>query len=86
MQVIHFHLHVIRSNRLEIFLEQFRNLLVFLVRNQTAANLGVCFRRQYGLGTFARVTTPDSTNIECRTNARTFISRESLFAFHLFNI
>ena len=86
MQVIHFHLHVIRSDRLEIFFEQFRNLLVFLIRHQTATNLGVCLGRQYGLSTFSRVTTPNTTHVKRRTNTRTLIGRESFFALHLLNV
>ena len=86
MQVFHFYLHVIGSDRLEIFFEQFRNLLVFLIRHQTATNLGVCLGRQYGLSTFSRVTTPNTTHVKRRTNTRTLIGRESFFALHLLNV
>ena len=59
---------------------------MLLVRNQTATDLGVCFRRQYSLGTFTRVTTPDTANVKCRANTRALVRGKSFFAFHFFDI
>ena len=64
MQRSDFHLYIVGCLLSEVVYKQLGDFFMLLVGNQTAGNFGVGFRRQYGLGTFAGISSPDAADIE----------------------
>ena len=67
MRRSYFDAHGLRCYPLEIVFEEARDFFVVLVRHQAARNLGVRFRRKHRLRAFARISAPDSADVERRT-------------------
>ncbi len=58
---------------------------MILMRYETAGYFGIGFRRKYGLGAFARVSSPNAADVERRTAAVTLQGGVAFFAFQCFD-
>ena len=75
-----FYLYGIGSDSHDVIGKQLRNLVMILMRNQSAGYFGVCLGGQYGFGTFARIAAPDAAYIERRTATVALQRAVSFFA------
>ena len=79
----HSYLDISRSHTSDVLFKQFRNLLMILMRNQTAGNFGVCFGRKDRLAALFHITAPDAADIEGRTATIAFQRGISFFTEQL---
>ena len=85
-----FYLYGIGGDSHDVIGKQLRNLVMILMRNQSAGYFGVCLGGQYGFGTFARIAAPDAAYIERRTatvalqRAVSFFAEKGVYADSLF--
>ena len=87
MYRLYFHLYRIRNDPSEMVDHQLFYFMMILMRNKPARQFGVSFRRQYRLGSFSCITTPNAADIESGTYGRTFECRITFLAekrFHTY--
>ena len=86
MQGRHLHLYRLRGDGLHMVGQELRNLLMVLMRHQSARHLGVGLGGKHRLGTLARITAPDAADIERRAatvalqGAVTFLAEQGFHA------